>query len=170
MSIDYFHVNFRLVIAHLLDTTVVYYCSIWCIWFNDKSLQDQLQRSQTNNKQELCFYDIIAYMVWHPFGVDWCLRNACQMLTAVKCWRAWYVRWATLFECKSIQTFLRPLYTNLGWPPNRVVKKSCLLTWARVSSHPRPDHATRNDRVADPGQRSSIHHHFTQTRVYLTRV
>ena len=47
--------------ADLHDTTVLYDCSFWCIRFSLKSLRDQLQHSQANSKQELCFYDIIAY-------------------------------------------------------------------------------------------------------------
>ena len=59
--------------AHLHDTTVLYNCSFWRIRVSLKSLQDQLQHTRANSKQELCFYNIIAYakvknrIVWKGF-------------------------------------------------------------------------------------------------------
>ena len=47
--------------AQLHDTNAVYDCSLWCIRFSRKSLQHQVQHLRANSKQELCFYDIIAF-------------------------------------------------------------------------------------------------------------
>ena len=49
--------------AYLHETTVVYDHLFWCTRSSHESLQDQLQHSRANSKQELRFYDMIAYAI-----------------------------------------------------------------------------------------------------------
>ena len=45
-----------------LDATIVVYdCSSWRIRFSHKGLQEVMQHSWKNSKQELCFCKLIAY-------------------------------------------------------------------------------------------------------------